>query len=83
MGRTRRKHAVRTVVAWRPGRKFRTVGAVEDPNYVQVGKAFNIRESSLEFGADLEHAFSVVLGAEALWDVDSLGKGASDEADWL
>jgi hypothetical protein len=72
---------VGTIVGRRLAEQFEAFRLAEFPEDVEVGEAFNIGETGLEFGKDLEGAFGLVFGAEAFGDFGFVFVGALDESD--
>jgi hypothetical protein len=72
---------VRTIVAGRHANQVESFRAVEDPQHIKVGEAFDVGQSGLELGEDFEIAFGVVLGTEALRDIVGLRVRAANVTD--
>lgn len=75
------KDAVRALIEGRASNEIEAVGAIEGPDYEEVGKALDVSEAGLEFGKDVEDAFRVMLGAQAFGDGLGAGIRASDVTD--
>jgi hypothetical protein len=58
--RARCEYAVGAIIAWWHANQLESFGAIKGPDYEQVRKAFDIRETEFKFRLDFEEAFRAV-----------------------
>src|SRR5690242_16936242 len=81
--RTRCEDSVRTIVGGRRSQQFEAAGTIENPEHNQVRKAFDVGQSGLVLGKDVEYAFRCMLRPQPFRDLLGVLVGTANISDRL